>query len=155
VCRLFPTKPGTGLEGLKVATTAYQVLRDVSKKSVASEVHQFAGGRDGFGPEHQEWVAFYVHIPLEPAELDAEARRYLTKMVQAMAPDQAKQFTAEARQRGLERLREFVYQHRLGHFQVECRILDGDRVMGLGIVELEVLFKSCFSDLGLPAVSPA
>src|SRR5437868_583364 len=29
-------------------------------------------------------------------------------------------------------LRESVYQHRVGHFQVECHILDGDRVVGVG-----------------------
>jgi hypothetical protein len=64
------------------------------------------------------------------------------------------QIPEEARQRALEQTRELVYQHRLGHFQVECRILDGDRVIGVGIVELEVLFKGRFSDVGLPASPP-
>ena len=68
-----------------------------------------------------------------------------------MAPEQ---ITEEAHQRALERTRELVYQHRVGHFQVECRILDGDRVMGVGIVEVEVLFKGRFSDVGLPASPP-
>jgi hypothetical protein len=68
-----------------------------------------------------------------------------------MAP---RQIPEEARQRALERAREFVYQHRLGHFQVECRILDGDRVIGVGVVELEVLFKGRFSDIGLPGSPP-
>ena len=68
-----------------------------------------------------------------------------------MAPAQ---ITGEAHQRALERTREFVYQHREGHFQVECRIMYGDRVMGVGIVELEVLFKGRFSDVGLPASPP-
>jgi len=63
--------------------------------------------------------------------------------------------TGEAQQRALERIGEFVYQHRVGHFQVECRILDGDRVMGVGVVELEVLFKGRSSDFGLPAQPPA
>jgi hypothetical protein len=44
-------------------------------------------------------------------------------------------------------------QHQVGHFQVECQISDGDRVMGVGVVELEVLFKGRFSDVGLPASS--
>jgi hypothetical protein len=61
----------------------------------------------------------------------------------------------ESHQRRLERVREFVYQHRVGHFQVECRILDGDRVMGVGVVEFEVLFKGRFSDVGLPGATPA
>ena len=64
------------------------------------------------------------------------------------------QITEEAHQRALERTRELVYQHRVGRFKVECRILDGDRVMGVGIVELEVLFKGRFSDVGLPASPP-
>jgi hypothetical protein len=116
---------------------------------VPSEVHQSGGG---FGPDPQpEWVDFYVHVPLEPAERDAEARRYLAQLEKAMAPEQ---ITEEAHQRGLERLRELIYQHRVGHLQVKCRIMDGDRVMGIGIVELEVLFKGRFSDVGLPAAPP-
>jgi hypothetical protein len=62
--------------------------------------------------------------------------------------------TEEVHQRALERVREFVYQHRIGHFQVECRILEGDRVMGVAVVELEVLFKGRFSDAGLYASPP-
>ncbi len=68
-----------------------------------------------------------------------------------MAPEQ---ISEEAHQRALERTRELVHQHRVGHFQVACRILDGDRVMAIGIVELEVLFKGRFSDVGLPASPP-
>jgi hypothetical protein len=33
--------------------------------------------------------------------------------------------------------------------------MDGDRVMGVAVVELEILFKGRFSDSGLPGVSPA
>jgi hypothetical protein len=147
--RPFPTKPGEGRNGPRAATTAYKTSPDGSKKSVPSEVHESGGG---FGPEPQrEWVDFYVHIPLDSAERDVEARRYLAKVEKSMAPEQ---ITGEAHQRALERTRELVYQHRLGYFQVECRILDGDRVMGVGIVELEVLFKGHFSDVGLPASPP-
>jgi hypothetical protein len=147
LARPFPTKPGEFRDGLKVATAAYQISPDGSKKQVPSEEHQTGGG--GSGPE--EWVIFYVHIPLEPTERDDEARRYLATIEKAMAPQQ---ITEEARQRMLQRTRELVYQHRVGHFQVECRILDGDRVMGIGVVELEVLFKGRFSDVGLPASPP-
>jgi hypothetical protein len=115
-------------------------------------VHLHGGGGGGFGPDPQpEWIDFYVHIPLDFAERDAEARRYLAKMEKLITPEQ---MTEEERQRALERIREFVYQHRVGHFQVMCRILDGDRVMAVGIVELEVLFKGRFSDIGLPASPP-
>jgi hypothetical protein len=150
--RPFPTKPGESRDGLRAATIVYSISPDGSKKSVPSEVHQTGGGGGGFGPNPQpEWIDFYVHIPLDSAERDAEARRYLGKMEKLITPEQ---MTEEDRQRALERIREFVYQHRVGHFQVVCRILDGDSVMAVGIVELEVLFKGRFSDIGLPASPP-
>jgi len=150
--RPFPTEPGESRNGLRAATTAYKIFPDGSKKLVPSGVHQTGGGGGGFGPDQEpEWVDFYVHIPLGSAERDAEARRYLAKIEKSMAPEQ---ITEKAHQRALERMREFVYQHRVGHFQVECRILDCDRVMGVGVVELEVLFKGRFSDVGLPASPP-
>jgi len=147
--RPFPTKPGESRNGLRAATTAYKISPDGHKKSVPSEVHQSGGG---FGPDPEpEWVDFYVHIPLESAERDAEFRRYLAKLEESMPLGS---MTEEAQQRALERGREFVYQHRVGHFRVKCRILDGDRVIGVGVVELEVLFKGRFSDFGLPAQPP-
>ena len=145
--RPLPTKSGEIRYGLKVATGAYQISPDGSKKRVPSEEHQMGGG--GSGPE--EWAIFYVHIPLEPTERDDEARRYLAKLEKSTAPQQ---ITEEARQRALEQTREFVYQHRVGHFQLECRILDGDRLIGVGVVELEVLFKGRLSEVGLPASPP-
>jgi hypothetical protein len=115
-----------------------------------SRLHAKSGG--GFGPDpEREWVEFDVHIPLDSAERDAEVRKYLAKIEKSMPLEQ---ITEEVHQRALERTREFVYQHRVGRFQVECRILDGDRVMAVGIVELEVLFKGRFSDVGLPASPP-
>ena len=148
-----PTEPGgEGRYGLKAATTVYKIFPDGSRKLVPSEVHQFGGG-GGFGPDPEpEYVDFYVHIPLGSEERDAEARRYLAELEKSMPPER---ITEEAHQRALERIREVVYQHRVGHFQVECRILDGGRVMGIGVIELEVLFNGRFSDVGLPAQPPA
>lgn len=146
-----PARPyswGDSRSPLKIATAAYQVLPDGSKKLVPSETKQTGGGSD----TEVESVYFYVHIPLEPAERDAEANRLLAKMEKSMPSEQV---TEEAHQRALERLREFVYQHRVGHFAVECRIMDGDHVMGVAVVELEVLFKGRFSDAGLPGFSSA
>jgi len=120
-----------------------------SRKLVASEVYLVGGG---FGPE-PEWVDFYVHIPLDSEELDTEAHRYLAKLEESMTPEQKAQFTEDARKKALENLRQVVYQHRVGHFQVECRVLDGSRVMGTDLVELGVLFKGRFSDVG-PRPSP-
>ena len=152
--RPFPTESrGEGRNGLRAATTAYKIFPDGRKRSVPSEVHYSGGGGGGFGLDPEpEFVDFYVHIPLGSAERDAEARRYLAKIEKSMAPEQ---ITEEAHQRALERMRDFVYQRRVGHFQVECRILDADGVMGVGFVELEVLFKGRFSDVGLPAQPPA
>ncbi len=151
--RPFPSKPGESRNGLTAATTAYEVLASGSRKSVAAEVYLVGGG---FGPEPEpepEWVDFYVHIPLDSEELDTEVRRYLAKLEESMTPEQKAQFTEDARKKALENLREVVYQHRVGHFQVECRVLDGSRVMGADVVELEVLFKGRFSDIG-PRPSP-
>jgi len=154
--RPFPTKPGESRNGLTAATTAYEISADGSKKLVPSEVHVFGSGGDGFGPDPEpEYVDFYLHIPLDSAEADAEARRYLVKIEASMTPEQKRQITRDAWERGLERLQQFVYQHRVGHFQVDCRVLDGSSVMGADVVELEVLFKGRFSDVGLPGWSPA
>jgi hypothetical protein len=147
--RQFPTNPGESRNGLRAATTAYKISPDGTKRSVHSEAHESGGG---FRPEQErEWVDFYVHIPLDSAERDAEVRRYLAKIEKSMAPEQ---ITEEAHQRALEKTRDLIYQHQVGHFQVECRILDGDSVMAVGIVELEVLFKGRFSDVGLPGSPP-
>jgi hypothetical protein len=146
--RPFPTKAGESRGLLKVATVAYQILPDGSKKLVPSETKPTGGGSN----TEAESIYFYVYIPLESAERDAEANRYLAKLEKSMP---SVQITEEARQRALERIREAVYQHRVGHFQVECRILDGDRVMGVAVIELEVLFEGRFSDAGLPGFSPA
>jgi hypothetical protein len=146
--RSFAQEAGASRSLLKVATVAYRILPDGSKKLVPSETNQTGGGSD----TEAESVYFYLHIPLESVERDAEAHRYLSKLEKSM-PSQ--QNTEEAHHRALERIRDVVYQHRVGHFQVECRILDGDRVMGVAVIELEVLFKGRFSDAGLPGFSPA
>ena len=149
--RPFPAKPGESRNGLTAATTAYEILVSGSRKSVASEVYLVGGG---FGPEPEpEWVDFYVHIPLDSEELDTEARRYLATLEESMTPEQEARFTEDARKKALENLRQVVYQHRVGHFQVECQVLDGSRAIGADVVELEVLFKGRFSDVG-PRPSP-
>lgn len=143
-----PARPyswGESRSPLKIATVAYQVLPDGSKKLVPSETKQPGGS---YATE-VESVFFHFHIPLEPAERDAEANRLLAKVEKSMPSEQV---TEEAHQRAVERIREVIGQHRVGHFQVECRILNGDRVMGVAVVELEVLFRGRFSDA--PYVSP-
>jgi hypothetical protein len=145
--RPFPTKPGEARYLLKVATVAYQISPDGSKKLVPSEVNQTGGGYD----TETESVFFDAHIPLETTERDDEARRFVARIEKSMAPEQ---ITEEGHQHMLKRAREFVDPHRVGHFQLECRVLDGDRIIGVGVVELEVLFKGRVSDFGLPASPP-
>jgi hypothetical protein len=119
---------------------------------VPSEVHVFGGGGDGFGAEPEpEHLDFYVHILLDAADADAEARKYLAKLQASMTPEQRAQITEDAQKKALENLIPLVYQHRVGRFKVECRVLDGSRVVGSDIVEVEVVFKGRFSDIGLPA----
>lgn len=154
--RPFPTKSGEGRNGLTAATIAYEVSADGTKKLVPSEVHVFGGGGDGFGTDPApEYVDFYVHIPLDSTEADAEAQKYFAKLLALMTPTQKQQLAEDAQKKALENLRPLVYQHRLGHFQVDCRVLDGSRVIGSNIVEIEVVFRGRFSDIGLPGQPPA
>ena len=151
--RAFPTTPGKPLLGLEVATKAYQVSRDGSEKLVPSEAH-VTGGIKGFGPvpPGHEGVLFYLQVPLVPAEREAEAERYWAK-IQDKMPQEAR--SEKARLQALEGLQHLVSQHRIGRFRVECRVMDGTQVLGIGTVQLQVVFKGRFSDLGLPGVPPA
>jgi len=151
--RPFPTKPGDKpLLGLKVATKAYQILADGSEKLVPSETN-VTGGMSGFGPVSpgQEGAIFVLHIPLKASELDAEAKRLWEKISADLPPAS---YTKEKQQQALERLREFNYQHRLGRFRIECRVMDGTQTLGVGIVQFEIVFKGRFSDLGVPLAPP-
>jgi hypothetical protein len=113
------------------------------------------GGGDGFGPNPElEWVEFDVLILLDSEQIDTEARRYLAKLEESMTPEQKAQFRQLPHDKALENIRQLVYQNRVGHFQLDCRVLDGSRVMGTNSIKLEVLFKGRFSDVGLPASSP-
>jgi hypothetical protein len=154
--RPFPTTPGGEPRyGLQAATTAYEISADGSKKLVPSEVQIVGGGGGGFGPTPEpEWVDFDVLIPLDSKELDAEARRFLAKLEESMTPEQKGQLTEVAQKKALENLQQLVAQNRLGHLQLDCRVLDGSRVMGTDSVELEVLFKGRFSDVGLLGSPP-
>ncbi len=91
--RPFPTKPGEVQYMPRVATSAYKVSPDGTRQLVPSEVKQSGGGSDS----GQEWVDFLVHIPLDPAERDEEAGRYLAKIEKSTRA----QITEEVHQRAL------------------------------------------------------
>jgi len=154
--RPFPTKPGEVRYALKAATTVYEISTNGSRKPVPSEVHYIGsgGGRVGPDPEY-EWIEFDVLIPLDSEELKTEVHRYLAKLQEAMTPEQREQFTEDARKKALENLGPLVYQQRVGHFRVDCQVLDSSRVAGTDVIEVEVLFKGRFSDFGMPGFAPA
>ena len=90
-----------------------------------SEVHIVGGGGGGFGPKPEpEWVDFDVLIPLDSKKIDAE---------------QKVQCTAYPQEKAVGNVRKLVYQSRLGHFQLDCHVLDGSRVVSADSIELEVL----------------
>ena len=151
--RPLPSKPGESREAVQVATVASMLSPDARPEPVASEVHPTGGGFD----QEREWVLFYVHIPLEPAEADAEARRLLAKLSEAMRalPGAPGLGNEEAQKQALARARDLVYQHRVGHFRVQCRLSADGRPLGAADVEFEVLYKGRFSDAGLPGAPPA
>jgi hypothetical protein len=151
--RPFPTKPGEFRNGLRAETTAYEISANGTKTSVPSDVDVVGGG---FGPDPEpDWVDFYVNILLDPDEIDAEVSRYLAKLEAAETGEQKEQSKVLHGASAREKLRVLIRQHRTGHFQIECRVLDGTRVMGVDVIELEVLFKGHYADVALPAFPPA
>lgn len=73
---------------------------------------------------------------------------------ESMTAERKAQPTEDAQKKRPENLRELVYQNRLGHIHVERRVLDGSRVIGVDVIEIEVLYKGRFSDVGLPGSPP-
>jgi len=141
--RPFPNKPGEFQNGLGGSNNR---LRDRPKwrpEEVPSEAKASGNG----GDFKREWVSFCVYLPLDPAEREIEARRYianLKRLAEPSRPDFPWQQLESPE--AIRSLSELVSQHRVGHFQVECSILDGDRVIGVSVIEFEVLFKGRFSD---------
>jgi hypothetical protein len=143
--RPFPNKPGEVRNGLRAATAAHEIAQNGDRKEVPSEADASGSGEDF--KQEREWVNFYVSLPLDPAEREIEARRYianLKKLAEPIRPDFPWQ-QLESPQ-ALGSLSDIVTQHRAGHFQVECRVLDGARVIGVSVIKFEVLFKGRFSD---------
>jgi hypothetical protein len=160
--RPLPASPGDSRNGLRAATTAIEVASDGSKKPVPTQTEGQGGGRgEMYGATaSEEFVTFYIFIPLETTERDAEISRYLDRF-EAASKDGVRLSEAE-RQQLHERVAYLkshpqdlpggLNQNRLGHFEVECRVRDGDRVAAVGSVELEVVFKGRVSDAFPPRV---
>lgn len=143
--RPFPSEPGESRNGLRAATTAYEIAQNGDRKEVPSKADASGGGEDS--KQGREWVKFSVFLPLDPAEREKEARRKianLKKLAEPLPLDFPWQ-QLESPQ-ALGSLSDMVSQHRAGHFQIECRVLNGARVIGVSVIEFEVLFKGRFSD---------
>ena len=138
--RPFPLKPGSFRNGLKADATVYNMSADGTRKSVPSDVNATGGGLDG----DTEWVDFYIHIPLDDAERDAEIRRYIANL-EGWKTDQSQELIRHLR-KNPQALAPMITQNRAGLFEVDCRVLDGEAVIGVGTVDLEVLFTGRFSD---------
>jgi len=147
--RHWTPKPGVVHNALKAEATVYEISADGARSLVPSEV-SVSGGRFS---RKQEWVDFYLNIPFDPAERDAEIHRFLANLETSLADEH---LSEQARQQTQEQIRRFqldpqelapiLSQYRVGRFQVDCRVLDGHREIGVGGVELEVLFNGRFSD---------
>lgn len=143
--------PNSGIQqGLRASVTVQFVAPGGMRRIVPSIAKSFGGG----GRLDQEWVSFVLEIPIDTPARDAAIRQYYTEMAAAAAASAdekdralAAALQALAKSRGsMEALSWVFRQHRVGHFHVQCRVLDGDRVVGVGAVELEILNKGRFFD---------
>lgn len=143
--RPFPSKPGETRSGLQARTNVYELLDDGSKRAVASDVIVHGGGSEGWDGNPVDWVGFYAYIPLDPPQRDEEVLKFLTQIEAHLAPEQ---LTNEERQNAMKAARDIVdhTQLRVGHFQIECSVLDGADVVGVGFVELIIVNKGRLSD---------
>ena len=149
--RPFPIKPGETRNGLRATATAAQETPHGGERETAVQVNVSGGGSD----QTSEWVRFSVIVPLDPAEREAEARRYLARLDQLAALEDPQRATSlgEGRQKALETLSKDYPENKTGLLQVTCSVTDGDHVLAKGTVEFEVLFKGHISDFKLPTSS--
>jgi len=142
--RPWPLKPGVVRYGLKAETTVHKLSADGTERLVPSEVTVSGGGSIGT----TEWIDFYINIPLEPAERDTEIRRYVANLERSVADERLRE-QVHLLLANPQALAAMVNQYKIGRFRVDCRVLDGDRVIGAGDTDLQVLFKGRFSDVTL------
>jgi len=144
-CRV-PRRPYKSVQnGLKVDATVYQVSPSGVRSIVPSRVDVSGSG----GDSESEYVSFYVDIPVDPSDRDSAIRKYLSDLASSAAssPDEKERKQGRLLQKmGPQALTPIFRQHRVGRFQVDCRVLDEGRVIGMGRADLDVLFKGRFFD---------
>jgi hypothetical protein len=142
-------KPGFGRFALRLKTVAYQIGDDGTKTVVPSFSNVTGGSDCGpfqiSGECNEASLLWYLNIPIDPTEAIAEIREFDRKLDVERTPSPEQRKQAEDHIRDLEKdpdeLAEIVRQYRPGHFLIECRIMDGDRLWAVGHVELEIVFK--------------
>jgi hypothetical protein len=112
---------------------------------VPSDVNPHAGGRRFTGTPPTEWVDFNAYIPPDTAERDDEVLKILKWGETGVSP---MELTDQQRQNALEATRYLVdhTQYRVGHFQIECSVVDGAEVLGVGMVEIVIVHQGRLSE---------
>jgi hypothetical protein len=144
-CRVPRRRYKSVQNGLKVDATVYQVSPSGVRSIVPSRVSVSGSG----GNSASEYVNFDVDIPVDPSERDAAIRKYLSDLANSAAssPNEKEREQGRLLQKmGPQALTPIFRQHRIGRFQVDCRVQDEGRVIGLGRADLDVLFKGRFFD---------
>jgi len=127
--------------------TVYQISPSGVRSIVPSRLNCCGGG--GGGDSESEYVGFVVDIPVDPSERDAAIRKYLSDLASSAAssPNEKEREQGRLLQKmGPSALAPIFRQLRVGRFQVDCRVLDEGRVIGMGRAQLDVLFKGRFFD---------
>ena len=140
-----PVSRGGVLRPLHAEAIVYEVAADNTRKIVES----IASSRGGGGDASSEYQSLSLSIPIDSSERDAASREYLAYVVSraASSTDEQERAMAPTLQAiGPSAFTRIFGQHRVGHFQVECRVLDEGRLLGEGRADLEVLFKGRFFD---------
>ena len=140
-------KPGEGLYALRAnSARAFLLLPGGNKTEVPMEVIGFGGGSNA----GTAYVDFYLHPPLDSPERATEMQRALARLNRETAKDSSRlpeKTTEEEQHRKAAAAEAFVFQHRAGRFRVECCLAQGDRPVGTGEIDFEVLYKGRFSDV--------
>lgn len=140
-----PPAMGRAQFGLDVNVTVYDL--GGARKVVPATVNRSGGGLQ----RGMEEAYFTVDIPIDAAERDAAIGEYLSDLRRQVTafPNEAERAAAL---RLLDAAKNPVYfaalfrQHRTGLFEIECRVIDEGRVLGVARTTLEVLFKGRFFD---------
>jgi hypothetical protein len=146
-CRIAARRtPKSGIQyGLRVDAKVYQLSPDGARRLVPSTLN-LSGGGQNLDIEH---VNFYLGIPLDVSDRDAAIRAYLSYLSRQAASSQDEKDRNMApllQKMGPGVFAPIFRQNRVGRFQVDCRVLDEGKVVGVGRADLEVVFKGNFFD---------